>query len=199
VLHLIGQLNLDENIQTDILYLDFAKAFDSVDHNLIIEKLKFFGVKGIMVLNWFRDYLNNRTQRVVMEGVCSGWTHVTSGVPQGSILGPLLFVIFINDLPNAVPQTTKVALYADDTKSFRGITSEGDSCDLQQALSNLSTWSSNNNISFNESKCKRMTVTRNKQPIPFIYHLDLFPRRKYLGVLMTRGRLYKKVIKVNYN
>ena len=137
----------------------FRQTFDSVDHNLIIEKLQFFGVKG-MVLNWFRDYLNNRTQRVVMEGVCSGWTHVTSGVPQGSILGPLLFVIFINDISNAVPQTTKVALYADDTKSFRGITSEGDSCDLQQALSNLSTWSSNNNISFNEPKCKTMTVTR---------------------------------------
>jgi hypothetical protein len=60
----------------------FRQTFDSVDHNLIIEKLQFFGVKG-MVLIWFRDYLNNRTQRVVMEGVCSGWTHVTSGVPQG--------------------------------------------------------------------------------------------------------------------
>ncbi|CAB4025730.1 Hypothetical predicted protein [Paramuricea clavata] len=125
-----------------------------------------------------------------MEGVCSGWTHVTSGMPQGSILGPLLFVIFINDLPNAAPQTTKVALYADDTKSFREMTSEGDSCNLQQAISNLSTWSSNNNISFNESKCKTMTVARKKQPIRFIHHLDLFPinkvqEEKDLGVLMT--------------
>ena len=70
---------------------------------------------------------------------------------HASILRPLLVFIFINDLPSTVPQTTKVALYADDTKSFRGITSEGDYCDLQQALSNLSTWSSNNNIYFNES------------------------------------------------
>jgi hypothetical protein len=101
-----------------------------------------------------------------------------------------LLIIFINDLRNAMPQTTNVALYADDTKSFRGITSEGDCCDLQQALSNLSTWSSNNNISFNKSKCKTMTVTRKKQPFLFIYHLDLFPinkvqEEKDLGVLMT--------------
>ncbi|CAB4038391.1 Hypothetical predicted protein, partial [Paramuricea clavata] len=72
VLHSIGQ-NLDQNIQTDILYLDFAKAFDSVDHSLIVTKLKCYGVKGRM-LNWFQDNLTNRTQRVVMNGVASDWT-----------------------------------------------------------------------------------------------------------------------------
>ena len=167
--HSIGQ-KLDKNTQTDILYLDFAKAFDSVDHSILLGKLKAYGVSG-RLLDWFSDYLNNRQQRVVVDGVASQWTPVTSGVPQGSILGPILFVIFINDVPKVVENGTMSALFTDDTKVYRTITSVSDCDQLQQALTNLDVWSSDNNITFNALKCKVLSVTRKKTPISYVYCL----------------------------
>ena len=169
VFHTIGH-DLDKNIQTDILYLDFAKAFDSVDHAIVLEKLRGYGVTG-SVLGWFADYLNGRIQRVVVDGVTSTWSPVTSGVPQGSILGPLLFVIFINDLPDVVQNGTETALYADDTKLHNTISSTDDCKCLQQSLTNLNCWSVQNNIRFNASKCKVLTITRKKTPVTYDYKL----------------------------
>jgi hypothetical protein len=127
-----------------------------VDHAIVLEKLRGYGVTG-SVLGWFADYLNDRT--VVVDGVASTWSLVTSGVPQGSILVPLLFVIFINDLPDVVKNGTETALYADDSKLHNTITSTDDCKCLQQLLTNLNCWSVQNNIRFNASKCKIITIT----------------------------------------
>ena len=188
VLHTVGQ-SLDNNIQSDMIYLDFAKAFDTVDHSALLAKFRLYGVKG-QLFRWFKDYLTERTQRVVLENVASHWSPVTSGVPQGSILGPLLFTLFINDLPDEAAYGVKVALYADDAKLYRNVTS-AEHCDLiQDTLSNMHFWSQRNNIRFNKSKCKVLTVTRKKTPIVFDYTLDgtaltRASEEKDLGVIIT--------------
>ena len=168
-LHLIGQL-LDRNIQTNVIFLDFAKAFDSVDHGILLNKLKSYGISG-NIYNWFNDYLHGRTQRVVLEGAASKWSLVNSGVPQGSILGPMLFLLFINDLPDAMPPETSTALYADDTKLYRTVTSFQDCSHLQEALSCADKWSKESNINFNSSKCKVLTISRRKTSFVSNYHL----------------------------
>ena len=129
-LHTIGNY-LDKNTQTDVLYLDFAKAFDSMDHTIVLEKLRGYGVAG-PILGWFKDYLSGRTQRVV-QGAVSTWSPMTSGVPRGSILGSLLFVIFINDLQDVVQNETETALYADVTKLYQTVTIINDCKSLQSA------------------------------------------------------------------
>ena len=157
VLHAIGQ-SLDKNIQTDIVYLDFAKAFDSVDHQILLQKLKSYGVRG-QLYKGFVDYLNGRCQREVFDGASSHWAPVTSGVPQGSILERILFVIFINDLPEILPNQKMASLYADDTKLYNSIRSIADCEKVQQSLTNLECWSRDNNLDFNSSKCKVLTTT----------------------------------------
>ncbi|CAB4026866.1 Hypothetical predicted protein, partial [Paramuricea clavata] len=147
-----------------------AQAFDSADHGILLKKLKAYGISGNLY-NWFTGYLRGRTQRVVVEGVASEWSPVTSGVPQGSILGPMLFLLFINDLPDIIPPTTSKGLYADDTKLYTAITSRQDCDNLQVALSYVDDWSKESNISFNTSKCKALTISRRKQPIVINYHL----------------------------
>ena len=138
---------LNDRSRTDIIYFDFAKAFDSVNHDIILNKLKYdFKVDGLL-LKFLISYLKDRTQRVVIGGNQSSTKIVRSGVPQGSILGPLLFVLFINDLHSCVDQCTEIAIYADDTKIWRKIVDYSDSIILQNDINNLNEWAIKNEIS----------------------------------------------------
>ncbi|CAL4165993.1 unnamed protein product, partial [Meganyctiphanes norvegica] len=153
---------LDEGDGVDVAYLDFRKAFDLVSHNHLIYKMSKYGITN-QVLNWVKDFLRDRTQRVVIRGTASEALGVTSGVPQGSVLGPILFLIFINDLPLNV--ISPVSLFADDSKVFSRIVSEKNKskCNsangnevLQGDLNRIKEWADNWKMEFNVDKCKMM-------------------------------------------
>ena len=139
---------LDEGHQIDLALLDFFKAFDSVSHQLLLQKLCSFEISGSL-LHWCESYLSNRQQRVVLDGVSSSLADVTFRVPQGSLLGPLFFVIFITDLPEVILPGNTIALYADDCKCSRIIDAADDQDLFQQDLDNLFQWSVQNCMTFN--------------------------------------------------
>ena len=150
--------SLHEKIGTDEIYFDFAKAFDTVSHDLILNKLKTqYNINGTL-LKFFTEYLCSRKQHVILDNVISEHVDVLSGVPQGSILGPLLFVLFINDIYTNIDKDTNIALFADDTKIWRDINSEADCEILQNNINTLSTWSRNNKMSFHPDKCKALSI-----------------------------------------
>ena len=150
---------INNGLATIVVFMDFAKAFDKVSHRALIVKLEGYGFAGNL-LSWLKDFLSGRKQRVVMGEVVSDWMDVLSGVPQGSVLGPLLFIIFINDLPEAVKGLCK--LFADDTKLISTIRSPSDLTILQSDVDNLVEWADNWLMEFNDDKCKYM-VFNNKQ------------------------------------
>ena len=172
MLHYVHVLNeiLDHRGQIDVLYLDFSKAFDSVSHSLLIHKLQMFGFNGLL-LKWFDSYLSCRKQRVIIDGEQSDWLPVLSGVPQGSILGPMLFLLYINDLPACVSKGSQVFLYADDSKCARQIKNISDCDQLQNDIDSLSKWSKKWEMDFNVSKCKLISITRKRKPIVYDYTL----------------------------
>jgi ribonuclease P/MRP protein subunit RPP40 len=149
---------LEEGLSIDIAFLDFAKAFDSVAHERLLLKLKAYGIREDL-LRWFKGYLSDRIQRVVLGENTSEWKKVTSGVPQGSVIGPLLFVIYINDLMQDLKNSCK--LYADDTKVISVINKIEDNINMQKDLNKLVKWSENWLIDFNKDKCKIMHIGKN--------------------------------------
>ena len=137
-------LGLNSNNLIDVIYSDFSKAFDSVNHDIILQKLKTeYKIDGLM-LKFVKEYLQGRQQRVSVKGKLSNICIVKSGVPQGSILGPLLFVLFINSMQDCISPGTKIALYADDTKIWRYIQSLIDHQILQNDIDALYDWSIKN-------------------------------------------------------
>jgi hypothetical protein len=150
---------VDNGEAVDVVYLDFAKAFDKVPHAQLKKKMAAHGIRG-RLLNWIVAWLSNRKQRVVLNGAVSDWAAVLLGVPQGSVLGPLLFLIFINDLDLAVNQEDGLLKFADDTRVARVIRGKADRLGLQQALDKLMDWSTRWGMQFNVKKCKVMHLGR---------------------------------------
>ena len=126
-------------------------------------KLHNFCIRGNL-LQWFRDFLSGRFQRVIALGVSSEPLPVLSGVPQGSILGPLLFIIYVNDLPKSVSQDTTMAIFADDTKCYRPIKNSEDNKTLQSDLDNITIWCHEWKMDLNQTKCGALHLTRSREP-----------------------------------
>jgi len=149
---------VDNGDGVDVIFLDFEKAFDKVPHGRLMEKLKAHGIGG-KVANWIRAWLQDRKQRVCFGGAVSGWRLVASGVPQGSVLGPLLFLIFINDIDTGIFNT--ILKFADDTKVYGKAVSSADTSRLQSDLSALCKWADEWNMKFNVDKCKVIHIGAN--------------------------------------
>ena len=141
-------MSLNRGIQTDLLLLDFSKAFDKVSHPRLLYKLQHYGINGPL-FNWIKDYLSNRQQKVILDGASSSSSQVFSEVPQGSVLGPLLFLLYINDSPTEISST--IRLYADDVIIYRSIVYTEDVLQLQQDLELLSQWAKDWLMTFNLS------------------------------------------------
>jgi hypothetical protein len=150
---------IDKGIPADVFYLDFAKAFDKVPKERLIIKLEAKGITGRMK-NWIGEWLAGRTQRVVIEGESSEESNVDSGVPQGTVLGPPLFTVHIDDIDDFVTLIELLKKFADDTKGLKFIRSLADREALQKTLDELCEWARMWGMSFNLDKCKIMHVGR---------------------------------------
>lgn len=143
----------------DCVFLDFKKAFDSVSHELILLKLSSLNIP-VNVLLWLKDYFTERKQCVVVNGKNSTYVDVTSGVPQGSVLGPLLFLIFINDI--TVGMESSIRLYADDCVIYRSVQNSADSTSLQRDIDCISGWCERWHMNLNINKCHHVRLKKKK-------------------------------------
>ena len=181
----------------DIVYLDFRKAFDTVPHQRLLEKLKSYGITG-SIHEWIKNFLTGRTQKVKINTHLSSKTEVHSGIPQGSILGPILFTIFINDLPEGLKSTCKI--FADDTKIYNSTIYNSS---IQDDITHLQDWSNKWHLYFNISKCKIMHIgTRNNNPRHSYYmkqekiekEIETCDQEKDLGVIFDEKLDFNKHI-----
>ena len=174
------------------------KAFDVVPHHRLLYKLNWYGIRG-NISQWINSFLTNRTQRVVLENTESSTIRVSSGVPQGTVLGPTLFLIFINDLPDCISHST-LRMFADDCLLYKTIRSPQDAIDLQQDLFAMQTWEDTWLMRFNISKCFVMRITQSwKYRILYDYQLhdsilNSVNHCKYLGVTLQSNLRWSKHI-----
>lgn len=179
--------SVDQNTQVDVIYTDFSKAFDKVNHNFLVKKLNALGVTDIF-LEWCKSYLTNRFSRVVVHGKQSRPFTASSGIPQGSILGPLFFNVYINDITNVVKHS-RVYLFADDLKLLKPILNTSDAKYLQDDINNIHEWCIKNKMYLNSSKCHHIKFTRKRNKLQTSYFiasnkLEEVTSIRDLGVLM---------------
>ena len=179
---------LNRHSQADVAVLDFSKAFDKVPHQPLLEKLKHCNLHPDAV-GWISSFLNNRTQNVVVDGFSSKESPVLSGVPQGSVLGPVLFLIFINDIADDI--SSAIRLFADDCLIYREIKNRDDQFALQRDLNKLVEWANTWGMEFNIQKCNVITITNmKKNRLSYSYKMnnqviDGIRSSKYLGVTIS--------------
>ena len=212
VLELIDRVSyaMDQNLLPVNIYLDLSKAFDTLDHNILLHKLNYYGVKGNS-LSLLKSYLTNRTQQLQYNDTISDPSLIQCGVPQGSILGPLMFIVYINDIKNASNYFYPI-LYADDTTLCATLNSNyhiSDTDKLNQELCNISNWLKANKLSLNVTKTKAMIFhTAQRQPNnPELYmdgiKIDFVDNFNFLGILIQKNlrwnlhidRISKKITK----
>ncbi|CAM4378502.1 unnamed protein product [Caretta caretta] len=190
---------LDKGNTVDLIYLDFSKAFDTVPHGELLVKLKKMGI-NMKIERWIRNWLTGTLQRIILKGELSGWREVTSGVPQGSVLGPILFNLFITDLST---KSGSVLIKFADYTNLGGIANlEKDWDIIQEDLDNLVNWSNSNRMKFNSEKCKVMHLGINNKNFSYklrMHQLEVTEEEKDLGVLvdhrMTMSRQCDMAVK----
>lgn len=160
---------MDSGSQIDVVYTDYSKAFDRIDHTILISKLQNIGIHGDL-LRWFSSYVDMRSQAVVINNYISSWVTIPSGVPQGSLLGPLLFAIFVNDISDCF-HNSNLLCFADDMKIFTKIVNISDVEALQNDLARLDDYCLRNKLDLNPLKCSITTFTRKINIIPSTYSL----------------------------
>ena len=184
---------LKNSEQRDSILLDFSKAFDKVPHERLLHKLAYYGIQG-NTLAWIRDFLSDRVQSVVVDGQNSASVGVTSGVPQWSVIGPLLFFMYISDLPDFVKHSS-TSLFADDSMISRTIRTEKDAQLLQEDLDRLQDWEKMWIMEFNPDKCEAISITNKRNPIQYTYKihgksLKNIEYTKYLGLTIDKKQTW---------
>ena len=173
-----------DDVCFDVIYTDFSKAFDSVPHERLFLKMESLGIQGD-ILKWVKSFLRGRTQCVNVDGAHSSWKKVISGIPQGSVIGPVLFVIFINDMPE-VAKHNFCKLFADDCNLFGEVSNAGENF-VQTDLTNLEEWSRIWQLPFNAKKCKAMHFGYNNPRKTYFLdnqELESVASEKDLGVMV---------------
>ena len=184
-----------------MIFLNFKKAFDSVPHKRLIGVLRQYGVTGRTV-NWITDFLPGRQQRVVINDSRSSWQPVKSGIPQGSVLGPVLFLIYINTMPDK--KTSKAYLFADDAKLYRQIEDKLDVTRIHEDLQSLETWSRQSLLSCKIDKCVHMTIGTKKRDMERIYkfngeNIKVVQIKKDLGIWLDNKLTFETHITKDAN
>ena len=151
---------LDQGFDIDIIYLDYTKAFDKIPHKRLLKKLWGYGIRG-EIYSWIENFLSNRIQRVAVNGCFSSYENVTSGVPQGSVLGPILFVIFINDLPDVI--RVMMRMYADDSTILRRLKAPDHVNQVQVSVNNSVKWANIWQMFYHHKKCHHLHVGNNME------------------------------------